>query len=127
MASQAPSRSPAAVGALAPASTPRPRIWLADLGGDHHHVGAGRDQALDLAGRHRAAADHHAAPAFDDEVDRIEDVGDRHAGAAYAPAAGDQPPGLLLLVEAQDLQLDAEVDLAQGHVGRDRHRRRERS
>src|ERR1700722_14195602 len=44
-------------------------------------------------------------------------------GMALPPGCGDQAKRLPLPVEAEDLQLDPEVHLAQGHLRGDAHRR----
>ena len=105
-------------------------LWCDD--GD---VGLRVEQPAHLAERHRTTADHEAAHALQPQVDRIEGFVDRHGrdvlsrrrrrASAESPVpscvaarrrlSGASP----LLVEAQDLELDGEVDLAQRHTLRD--------
>ena len=83
----------------------------------------------DLRRGHPAAADHQARLAGQHEVDRVERAVYRHRADVATGMAADVATGIgvggrggfgdrrsarpLLLVEAQDLQLDGQVDLAQ--------------
>ena len=44
---------------------------VTEVGCDDVHLGARRDQRLDLAGRNPSAAHDHAAPSGDEQVDRV--------------------------------------------------------
>ena len=97
------------------------RDGVDDLGRDHVDPGPALDQAGHLLRRHPSAADDQARLAGQDEVDRVQRAVVRACRPAMArlrhrrPGRAARP---LLLVEAEDLQLEGEVDLAQRGLGR---------
>ena len=69
---------------------------VTEVGCDDVHLGARRDQRLDLAGRNPSAAHDHAAPSGDEQVDRVpaERSAACHTGAPWLAirVAGASPP-----------------------------------
>ena len=109
-----PATSPARVGPLLPGDVERAAPRRTTSVATTCTIGAGLEQAARLLGRHRAATDDQHPPARRrSRLTGYERVVDGHRLAAQSASGDRRAAGLALLVEAEDLQLDGEVDLAQ--------------